>query len=306
MCDTLVALAPATASGAVLFAKNSDRPPDEEQVVVWSPSRLDHATVRTTHIEIAAHTGPTRACLLSVPVWGWGAEHGVNDAGVAIGNEAIYTTLDPRVAAPALTGMDLVRLGLERAGSARAAVEVIVELLEEYGQGGTGHDPNGASGPRAYWSSFLVADPWEAFVLETSGRDWMVEPVDETRAISNRTTIPSFDAAVRHPRQPVGELVDPRWRASQRVLAARPVTVDAVMAHLRSHDSCAVPGWSVCMHARDEHGRDVEATTASMIAELPRSGLPRAWVLTGHPCVNEYLELAVSPDAAAILSARGR
>jgi hypothetical protein len=211
---------------------------------------------------------------------------------VAIGNEAIYTTLDPRRAPPGLIGMDLVRLGLERATTAAAAVEQICELLERYGQGGTGHDPDGASGPKAYWSSFLVADPGAAFVIETSGSLAAVDRVAEVRAISNRTTIPDFDSVHRHPGQPVAALVDPRWHASQAVLAERPVTVESLAAHLRSHDSCAEPGWSVCMHARDAAGRLVEATTASMIAELSPSG-SRAWISRGNPCANPFVDVEV-------------
>ena len=48
-----------------------------------------------------------------------GSSTGVNDAGVVAGNETIYTTLDPADAPPALIGMDLVRLGLERATQRR-------------------------------------------------------------------------------------------------------------------------------------------------------------------------------------------
>jgi hypothetical protein len=292
MCDTLVALGPATARGATLFAKNSDRPPDEAQHVRWYPPRTDTALTRVTHVAVDAHPGSTLGCLLSVPAWGWGAEHGVNEAAVAIGNEAIYTTLDPRTAPPALTGMDLVRLGLERAATAADAVTVITDLLERHGQGGTGHDPAGEQGPKAYWSSFLVADPHEAYVVETSGSTWAVERVVDTRAISNRTTIPDFDAVHRHPRQPVETLVDPRWRASEAVLARRPVDLAAMRAHLRSHDSCAVPGWSVCMHATDDAGRLVEATTSSMVAELRPDGAT-AWVLLGNPCEHDDVEVRV-------------
>jgi len=288
MCDTLVALGSATADGATLFAKNSDRPPDERQVVLFHPPRLDAGPLRVTHIDVDPHDGPTIGCVLSVPTWCWGAEQGVNVAGVAIGNEAIYTTLDPRAAPVGLIGMDLVRLALERAPTATEAVAVITGLLERHGQGGTGHDPTGAGGPKAYWSSFLVADPTSAFVLETSGRTWAVEQVTDVRAISNRTTIPAFDAEHRHPRQPVADLVDPRWHASQAVLAERPVTVDALVAHLRSHDSCALPGWSVCMHAADADGRLVEVTTASMIAELHLGQPPVVRSLTGHPCRHDY------------------
>jgi len=281
MCDSLVALGQAAVTGVTLFAKNSDRPPTEQQSIEWTLPRVERTT-RVTHIEVEAGVGATRRAIISRPQWCWGAEHGVNEAGVAIGNHTIYTTLDPRPFAPALIGMDLVRLGLERADDAARAVEVITALLERYGQGGSGHDTAGGP-PRPYWSSFLVADPAQAFVLETSGSTWMVEPVRDVAAMSNRTCIAAFDAAHRHPRQPVATLVDPRLHASRRVLSEQPVTFDAIAAHLRSHDSCSEPGWSVCMHVDG-----VEETTSSMIAELPVHSAPTAWMLTGSPCRSDY------------------
>src|SRR5688572_18986878 len=151
----------------------------------------------------------------------WGVEHGVNDAGVAAGNATIYTTLDPRSAPDGLTGMDLVRLVLERCDRAADGVALIERLLQEVGQGGSGH----AGSRRPYWSSFLLADPAEAFVVETSGTALAVEAVSDVRATSNRTTIPAFDASHRHPRQPAATLVDPRLTASRAALAGRPVTV---------------------------------------------------------------------------------
>ncbi len=290
MCDCLVAL-PSATGGATLFAKNSDRPPREVQIVERVPARHDTTPLQVTHIAIDPSPLPTIECVISRPTWCWGAEHGVNAAGVAIGNEAIYTTLDPRPVPPALIGMDLVRLVLERAESAAAGVALIVELLGRYGQGGPGHSPS--DGGKSYWSSFLVADPAEAFVVETSGSEYAVEQVTDVRAISNRTTIPAFDTAHRHPRQPVEQLVDPRWQASQQVLAAQPVTIESLASHLHSHDSCAEPGWGVCMHASDADGTLVEATTASMIAELPVGRPPRALMLTGWPCQQEYVEYAL-------------
>lgn len=295
MCDCLVALPAATGSPFALFAKNSDRPPREPQDAAWYPPRADRGPVRVTHVEIEPFAGETLGCVLSRPRWCWGAEHGVNEAGVAIGNEAIYTTLDPRAAPPALTGMDLVRLGLERAASAAEAVDTMTALLEGYGQGGSGHAPGPDGASRPYWSSFLVADARRAFVLETSGTAWAVEEVVDAAAISNRTTIPAFDAEHRHPRQPVERLVDPRLGASRAVLAARPVTAAGLLAHLRSHDSCGEAGWSVCMHVPG-----VEATTASMVAELPGDGRPpRAWISLGSPCHSLFVPVTVGEPFVA-------
>lgn len=282
MCDVLVALPVASASGVTLFAKNSDRPPAERQVVEWSPARRDQGSLRATHLEVPAHGTDTLACVLSRPAWGWGAEHGVNEAGVAIGNTTVFTTLDPRGATTGLTGMDLVRLALECCPTAADAVEMITRLIAQFGQGGSGHDPVLVPHGRPYWNAFLVADPTSAFVLDTSGGEWATEQVHDVRAISNRTTIPAFDAAHRHPRQPVDHLVNPRWFASQRVLAQQPVTVEALAAHLRSHDT-GDDGWSVCMHVEG-----VEATTASMIATLRPDGASEIWALTGHPCERQY------------------
>ena len=299
MCDCLVALRSATDGSVTLFAKNSDRPPAEQQLVHWSPARRDDGPLRATHIAVDPFGDDTLACVLSRPVWGWGAEHGVNEAGVAIGNTTVYTTLDPRGAPVGLTGMDLVRLALERGTTAADAVDVVTTLLARYGQGGSGHDPalhDSALSPqgRPYWNAFLVADPGAAYVIDTSGGAWAVEQVRDVRAISNRTSIPAFDAAHRHPRKPVDRLVDPRWHASQRVLAAQPVTVASLQAHLRSHDSCGDPGWSVCMHVDG-----VEATTASMIVELAPGGPGTIWALTGSPCQREYRAFAFA-DAATV------
>jgi hypothetical protein len=288
MCDCLVALPPATAAGRTLFAKNSDRPPGEAQVLERYPAGRRAEPIRATHIEVEAgpRAGDTIGLVGSRPWWMWGLEHGVNEAGVAIGNETIYTTEDPRPYPPALTGMDLVRLGLERGATAADAVATITDLLERHGQGGSGH----LDRDRPYWSSVLVADPTEAWVVETSARTWEAERVGSVRAISNRTTIPSFDAAHRHPRQPVETLVDPRWHASQEVLARTPVTVADLQRHLRSHVG-GDDGWTVCMHVEG-----VEATTASMVAELAvaTGGRPApARFLLGSPCTSVYVPLFV-------------
>lgn len=285
MCDCLVALPGATTSARTLFAKNSDRPADEAQELEWLPPRHDTDPVHTTYIDIDPAPDWTVGVLASRPAWMWGLEHGVNEAGVAVGNEAVYTTDDPHRVPPRLVGMDLVRLALERAETAAAAVEVIVELVERYGQGGSGYE--GRDDP--YWSSFLLADASDAWVVETSGTVTATERVTRTRAISNRLTIPAFDAAHRDPAMPT-DFADPRLHASEAVLAAEPVTVASLKDHLRDH-STGVHGFTVCMHVGDEI-----ATTAAVIAELPGpfpSGRTLAHMCLGSPCRSIFVPVAV-------------
>ena len=125
MCDTMVALAGTTAQGTCLFAKNSDREPEEAQAVEIIPGRryAPGDTVRATYITIP-QVERTWTVLLSRPFWIWGAEMGANEHGVVIGNEAIHAIIPPSEE-PGLIGMDLLRLALERAQSAAEAVDVI-------------------------------------------------------------------------------------------------------------------------------------------------------------------------------------
>jgi hypothetical protein len=77
MCDCLVALPTATL-GATLFAKNSDRPPDEAQVLERYPAGRRAEPVRATHITVDPGDGETIGVVGSPPWCMWGIEHGVN------------------------------------------------------------------------------------------------------------------------------------------------------------------------------------------------------------------------------------
>ena len=186
MCDTFVLR---TGEG-MLLAKNSDRDVNEAQLWEWTPAR-EHAPgaeVDATWRRLP-QVARTRATVVSRPWWMWGAEMGANEHGVAIGNEAVFTT-EKADREPGLLGMDLLRLALERSSTAAEAVQVVVSLLEEHGQSG----PCSHDHPRfTYHNSFLVADVDEAFVLETAGRHWATEQVTgRARSISNGLTIPGF------------------------------------------------------------------------------------------------------------------
>jgi secernin len=330
VCDSLCLLG----DGVTLFAKNSDRPRTESQIVEVNARRRPGSGLRTQYLEIP-DTGAL-STILSRPTWLWGAEHGINEHRVAIGNQMIFTADDPRRVAPALIGMDLVRLGLERGSTAEDALDTMTALLETHGQGGIGdldHD-------RSYWSSFLIADPTSAWILETSGSTWAARPVASGAAISNRLTIrrdwtrasadvaPGTDVDTwRHPRLPTG-FADVRLAAGRAVVdsACASTSVSpvcdprAVVGALRDHgtgswgspggstmssDTVSPPapdhvspdgdGWTLCLHAGD-----TSVTTASMVALLPADGHhpARAWTALGSPCVSVYVPVPV-PDASS-------
>ena len=94
MCDTIVALPSATKDGRMLFAKNSDRSPNEPHVVVRYPAKdydLDkNPNVKLTYITIP-QVQHTYEVVLMKPSWIWGAEMGFNEYGLNIGNEAVFT-----------------------------------------------------------------------------------------------------------------------------------------------------------------------------------------------------------------------
>ncbi len=186
MCDTFVALQNSTADGSVIFGKNSDREPNEAQILEYIPAQFhsQNAVVKCTYLEIP-QVKETKGVLLSRPFWMWGAEIAANEDGVTIGNEAVWTKM-PLNKGAALTGMDLFRLGAERADSAIRALEVITELLEEYGQGGVcGYTDSSM----VYHNSYIIADPKEAWVLETAGNLWAAKKIDGFYTISNGLTI---------------------------------------------------------------------------------------------------------------------
>lgn len=185
MCDTIVATPPSTADHAVWFGKNSDREPGEAQIVEHLPAQKFTAPTKLqcTYVEIP-QAAQSYEVVISRPFWMWGAEMGANERGVAIGNEAVFTRLP--VPKTGLTGMDLLRIALERSGTAREALDLITRLIAEVGQGGLcGYRHKGFR----YHNSFIIADSSEAWVLETADRFWVAEKVRGVRTISNVLTI---------------------------------------------------------------------------------------------------------------------
>jgi hypothetical protein len=310
VCDTLCIIG----RDRTLFAKNSDRPFREPQVFESYARREPNAAAPLRTQYLAIEDAGAYAIVGSRPTWLWGLEHGVNEYGVAIGNERIRTIDDPRAQTAGLLGMDLVRLGLERARTAEEALAVMTSLLETHGQGGSGERDR----VKPYFSSFLIADRYRAFVLETSARSWHATPVIGGAAISNRIGAESEFEPWRDPEAPT-TFADRRLAVTVPFATARPATTDArdVVATLRHHgtrawgrpggtgdsdDSEPPPtevgdhwhGISICMHVR---GHDI--TSASFVAELGSDDGPsRVWACLGNPCVGVYVP--VFPPAVPV------
>lgn len=130
MCDTMIAMGTITGTGRTCLAKTSDREPNEARYLTRTPAanHPEGAVVRMTRAEVP-QVSHTSAHVGSRPWWMWGFEHGVNEHGLAIGNEAEWSRL-PAGTEPGLSGMDLLRLTPERVRDADEAPAVLTGLIE--------------------------------------------------------------------------------------------------------------------------------------------------------------------------------
>ncbi len=317
MCDTYVALSNYTKDGNVIFGKNSDRFGAEAQLITYAPKmRYPKGDIlECTHISIS-QVSETAAVLLSQPYWMWGAEMGANEHNVVIGNEAIATK-EP-LNETGLLGMDLLRLGLERGKTARDALEIIIKLLETYGQGGA-HNKKGMN----YHNSFLIADSKEAYVLETAGNWWIVEIVKDFRSISNNVSIRGkgdirkegiiqhaieqnycnddndFDFKLIFSPSKLPDVfpLDSRDGCSLNQLKQNhgKITTEMMMNFLRTHDPVRI-----CMHQRNDQ------STGSQVSELKKGNLHSIHWLTGStiPCLSIYKPYAFSIEDQETMPAK--
>jgi len=277
------------------FAKNSDRSPNELQLLEFHSAKENlSGMLKCTYISIP-QSDKTYAVLLSRPSWMWGAEMGVNEFGLCIGNEAVFTK--GAYGKSGLTGMDLLRLALERSRTAKEALELIISLLETYGQGGNcGYDHN-----FYYDNAFLIMDSSDIFVLETCGKKWVYKRYDGVN-ISNRLSIgsdadtyskgKSFDFCKRY----TEPLYTTFSASANRSAMLNSCISDAdsatgCMNALRHHDKMVKNPFahgsvsSVCMHYGGMVG---DHTTASMVVSL-ESDRTVVWS-TGSslPCVSLF------------------
>ncbi|MFW2387631.1 MAG: carcinine hydrolase/isopenicillin-N N-acyltransferase family protein [Polyangiales bacterium] len=314
MCDSVVVVPDA---GPVWFAKNSDREPTEAQFL-----ECHDGEERGEAPEGLPWAPGRRRLLLSRPAWMWGCEMGVNEYGVAIGNEAVFTR--PRVPKAGYTGMDFQRVALTSCESADDALEQLIELTETFVQGGPmAHQHRSFR----YHSSFLVADAQGAWVFETAGQYWAAKRVRGVATISNALTIgDDFDrvhaGAYAYARRRgwaksangfgfAGAFSDPflslmsgaqvRRACTERSLRGivEPATRDFI--HALTDHGATEPGKgfrseSPCAHAAWLPTKTSAQTTSSIIARLDANG-PTVWATgTSSPCLSVFKPAPFDPE----------
>jgi dipeptidase len=311
MCDTVVSV---TERG-VFFAKNSDREPGEAQAVLHvAATRPKERTLRATHIELP-QADRTHELVLSRPVWMWGGEMGANEHGLVIGNEAVFTRIP--VAESGLTGMDLLRLALERTKTAEEALELVIWMIAKHGQGGRcGYRQKNFR----YHNAFIFADRESAWVLETAGPYWAAERVRGLRTASNVLSIGAeytrvgpgtVEAARERGFLRKGQPFDFRRAFADRAMSVlsggdvrRACTLGALRMRptldlasltevLRDHGEAQTPEGGLrlvgpCAHASPLPTRWSGQTTGSMVAHASPKELRVALTGTSSPCLSVF------------------
>jgi dipeptidase len=317
MCDTLVALSQKTEAGNLILGKNSDREPMEAQEILRIPRRFpNEKLVPCTFITIP-QVRETFEVVLSKPFQMWGAEMGANEFGLVIGNEAVFTNVKFNKKLVGLTGMDLLRLALERCKTSKEALSTILDLLQKYGQNACGGYKNKGF---YYHNSFLIADPDQAYILETAGKSWAYCQVDQVGSISNGLTIGEDFIEAHWEKEP---------RNFQKILSGKQGNFKEYFSDFlytslgksKFRQSCTVnflekknnintlnffhalsqhnlsnedfdpkkaDTGSICMHATGF--TNPSDTTGSMVAEIRKNGISTLWLsATSYPCLSLYL-----------------
>lgn len=319
MCDTLVHAPP---GGPVWLAKNSDREPDEAQATELvrpeghAPTFLSPGPPPPPPLRAR----PRHAAAISRPVWLWGCEMGVNARGLGVANEAVFTRLP--VPAAGLTGMDLQRHALEQCATADEALDRITALLARHDQGG----PMARTNRRfRYHSSFVLADPHQAWLLETAGPLWAARRVTSW-TLSNALTIGADFERIHPDAYPFARrrgwcrsaadfafarsFSDPllstlagaairRACTSGHLLA--PPSLASLIAALRDHNgrppTAGLRMTAPCAHASRLPTRAAGQTTSAMIARL--AAPPAAWFTGGPaPCLGIFKPVRLDAELA--------
>ena len=306
------------------FGKNSDRDTAERQLVCISENPKEDFYNNPFEEKVGKYIENSFSTLknifpkfdnkykavISKPVWTWGAEMGVNEYGVSIGNQAIFSKEDVHI--KGLLGIDILRLALHNSKTADEAVDFIINLIENYGQGGDG----GYKRNLKYDNSFLIKDFNESFLLESAGRHWAVKEIDKSKAVSNAyiinndfdkidkesSEVDNFKNKYENKLKTYFTKGNNRKNFANNFLAENDFYLGSIMKLLRSHISkknkLKRGRKSICMHSAWAVKSE---TTASMIVEYFEDDFIIWMTASPNPCVSLYKPLIMSKESSGFL-----
>jgi hypothetical protein len=319
MCDTISTGPKWSKQGFSYFAKNSDREPGEPQILQFvrfdnseliniSNEALKRNYVDSSfrYLEQAIDSDlfnnyRNYSAIISSPLWMWGAEMGVNEKGLSIGNEAVFSKRAKRD--EGLLDMDILRLALHQCATAEEAVNYITRLIERFGQGGDG----GYKHSLYYDNAFLIQDKNEGWIIESSARKWCARKSGSMASISNtysledrydRSNLPADSKGLKHEKEnkvmnflAAGELRN-QYKIEYLNRTSGSGNLHKIKGLLRSHisrsDKTKRGMRSICIHNLPPFNSQ---TTASFIVEYRPDDF-RIWY-TGSdlPCRSIYKPL---------------
>ncbi len=312
MCDTFVALPDSTTDHSVILAKSSDCEANESQYIYRVPaqSHIPGEEIKTAHIVIP-QASKTYEAVISRSFWTWGGELGINEHGLAVGNEAVFSNVNPE--ADGLVVTDMLRLALERAKTAREAVEIIGALVHQYGQGGNCE----LRGNSHFDGSYIFSDRSEAWILETAGKEWAARRVQSFDSISNVMTIhknwdlcslseanDKLDFADQFQYEPLVQATGARIRqrsSSGLLKQSQPkITVKTMFDILRHHNTGYHPGegdthLDICVHLGPFENRLWQAT-CSMVTQADQDSVISWWTGTSSNCLSIFKPIFLGVD----------
>lgn len=260
--------------------------------------------VRITHL-VVPQAKKTHEVLMIKAFWTYGCEIGINEHGLAMGEEAVYTTEMGTEQKDGIIGPDLMRLALERTRNCQEAIGLMTRLLGEYGQGGNCE----LSGNAHFDSSFILADTSEAYILETAGRQWASKKIEGIGSISNMLSL--HEDWDKTSSVPDGGQLD--WAATYGLADVPPTlgapdrqmvtysalesakgriglkTIFQIMRHHGDgyHPAAAQAHRNICVHAGPQENRGWQADGV-MVTEAGPDGVI-AWVTgTSGTCVSIF------------------
>jgi dipeptidase len=227
----------------------------------------------------------------------------------------------------------MLRIALERAVTPSEAVQVIVDLLDQFGQGGNCV----SEGVVYYHNSFIIANADDAWVLEVVDKQWAARQIKDVYSISNCYTLGSqFDMASpklvelavqkgfsKSARQfnfakDYSDFLftsfgkgSARCATTRDMIGGQKASVESVMATLRHHkdehfdpQTASILDVDVCMHAGFGPIR-ISQSTASMVVYLDGETPIIFATGTSAPCTSIFKPMWVDApffDASTALS----